>query len=104
MSLHAVGIEEDELPNIEGTRLPSFEGQPVHEVTVKLAAASDMDLGQEKSYKIDQTMRMVVTVRVSRVDHVVDEKSGHLVRQHTLKVVDAIPVEWDSIADAILDR
>lgn len=102
MSLHA--IEGEYVPLPTKSRAPQFEGQEVQEVRAKLSSVADLDLGDDKPLRIDQSMRLVVTARVARVDHLVDEKSGNLVRQHTLKVTDAIEVDWDSIADLVLDK
>lgn len=94
--------DEPFAPPAPERELPPFEGQTVHETKVKMASCPDVDMGSEDPLRIDQTIRMLVTARVARVDHVVNDKTGHLQRVHTLKVVDAMPVAWDEVAHLAL--
>ena len=104
MSVTAInsGYMGDEIPQERERRLPTFEGQDVHEVVAKIGSVNDLDLGDDVK-RIDQTLRLVVTGRICAVDHKVDEKTGNLKRVHTIKVTDAIEVPWDAISDAVLD-
>jgi hypothetical protein len=74
--------------------LPDFEGQPVSETRLKLTAVAKLETGEQWS-RIDDTVRLYVEGQIVRIDHVVDGPTGKLVRVHTLKVVDAIPLPWD---------
>lgn len=87
--------QEDKAPS-----LPNFEGEPVHGLRAKLTSTTNLELG-EAHHRLDETVRMLVTGRVTRVDHVVDERSGQLLRVETFKVVEAIEVPWDALADVL---
>lgn len=91
-------------PDRSGARsdsgLPQFEGQQVDFARLKLTSASDLEVNDE-AHHIDDIVRLQVEGRVVRVDHVVDERSGHLKRVHTVKVSEAIEIGWDDSADKL---
>lgn len=68
----------------------TFEGQKVDHTRVRLSSTTKLDV--EGCYRIDQVVRLCITGHITRVDHVVDEVTGHLVRIHTVKVDDATPI------------
>jgi len=71
----------------ETPELPSFENQPVFLSTAKLSTAKlELD---DASYPIDALVNLAVEVRVTGVNHVVDQVTGTLARVHTFKVVQA---------------
>lgn len=79
-------------------RLPQFEGEDVHGLRAKLTSATQLELGDDH-HRLDATVRMLVTGRVTRVDHVVEERSGQLYRVETFKVVEAVEVPWDALSE-----
>lgn len=83
-------------------RLQKFEGEQVHGLRAKLTSATNLELSEDP-HRLDETVRMLVTGRVTRVDHVVDERSGQLMRVETFKVVEAVEVPWDALADVMGD-
>ncbi len=84
------------------SNLPDFEGQPVDFTRIRLAAVNKLEAGEEWN-RIDDVVRMYVEGRVVRVDHVVDEVTGKLMRVHTVKVVDAVVLPWDFDTGALTD-
>jgi hypothetical protein len=104
---HLRSVGDGEAPQLivstsEVSGLPDFEGQPVDFTRVKLSSVSKLEAGEQFS-RIDDTVRMFVEGRVVRVDHVVDELTGKLMRVHTVKVVDAIQLPWDFDAGQLDD-
>jgi hypothetical protein len=70
---------------------PTFEGEPIQGLRAKLISTGSLELSDEH-HRLDQTARLLVTGRVTRVDHVVDQRSGKLIRVETFKIVDAVEV------------
>lgn len=93
-------LDQDAAP---AAPLPSFEGETVHGLRAKLTSTTNLELGED-SHRLDETTRMLVTGRVTRVDHVVDERSGQLMRVETFKVVEAVEVPWEALADYLGDE
>lgn len=93
-------VSDTYTPEAKTSSLPSFEGEAVHGLRAKLTSTNNLELGDDH-HRLDETVRMLVTGRVVRVDHVVDDRSGQLLRVETFKVVDAIEVPWDALADVI---
>lgn len=85
---------DDHQPAAISGGLPDFEGQTVHATRVKLSSVGKLEAGDQVS-RIDDTVRMYVEGKVVRVEHVVDEPSGELMRIHTIKVIDAVQLPWD---------
>lgn len=92
-------IEERPPANTE-SGLPDFEGAKVTDARLKLAAANDLE-GPPLPSHIDDVVRLYIEGRVTRVDHVVDEKSGVLKRVQTIKVHEAVQLPWDFDADSL---
>lgn len=82
--------------------LPKFEGQAVHQLRAKLTSTNGLELSDDP-HRLDQTIAMVITGRVVRVDHVVDDRTGLLARVETLKVVEATEIDWDD-AQGLIDE
>jgi hypothetical protein len=83
--------------------LPRFEGQDVASTRLRMTSVSSLDLEDDKPFRIDDMVKLFVEGRVTRVDHVVDEKSGELRRVHTIRVELAQEVSWN-FDDAPLRR
>ncbi len=84
------------------TRLPLFEGEEVHGLKAKFASANSLELGEDH-HRLDQTTRMLVVGRVTRVDHVLDDKTGKLNRVETFKIVEAMEVPWEALSHIMGD-
>ncbi len=93
----ALQVDEPDL------HLPTFEGEPVEGLRAKLTSTSNLEVS-DAHHRLDDTARLLVTGRVTRVDHVVDERTGKLVRVETFKVVEAIEVPWDLASELLLDE
>lgn len=87
-------FDPEHSPAAQRPTLPQFEGQDVHELKAKLTSTSGLELS-DNHHRMDQTIAMVVTGRVVRVDHVVDERTGNLNRIETFKIVEAIEIDWN---------
>lgn len=94
MSL-AIVPEIDDAPT--SSHLPTFEGEEVHFLKAKLASTTNLELGDDH-HRLDQTTRMLVVGRVTRIDHVIDPQSGKLHRVETFKIVEAMEVPWESLS------
>lgn len=107
MSIHALppritgdAAEFDEpIPRSVNPTIPPFEGNKVDDLEAKLAGMSGLEF--QTSHKVDQTARLLITGRVVGVNHRVDDKTGHLIRQEVFKVIDAIEVPFDALADVL---
>lgn len=98
---HLRAVTDDyDTPTRSVSGLPKFEGQDVEMARFKLTSVSDLEVGED-AHRIDDIMRLFVEGRIVRVDHVVDEKTGHLKRVHTIKVVEAMQLPWDFTADQL---
>lgn len=95
------GFDPETMPS-PTSNLPRFEGQEVHQLKAKLTSTSGLELSDDP-HRMDQTIAMVVTGRVVRIDHVVDERTGHLVRVETFKVVEATQIDWDDATNLLTD-
>lgn len=82
--------------------LPQFEGEDVHQLKAKLTSTSGLELS-DGHHRMDQTIAMVVTGRVVRVEHVVDERTGNLHRVETFKIVEATEIDWDDAGPLLGD-
>lgn len=96
-------VVEGEVPQIHmapsastASGLPDFEGQPVDETRIKLTSVNNIEHGEGEFNRLDDTVRMFVEGRVVRVDHVVDNTTGKLIRVHTIKVLEASSVAWNT--------
>lgn len=65
--------------------IPAFEGRPVEGIAVKITGSAPLeDLG-DTVLSIDDRVQLVAVYTVTGVDHVVDPKTGNLLRRQTLK-------------------
>lgn len=84
------------------SHLPKFEGEEVNDLRAKLTSTNGLEISDDP-HRMDQTVAMVVVGRVTRVDHVVDERSGKLARVETFKVVEATEIDWDDATSLLSD-
>jgi len=80
-------------PEESGDPVRTFEGEQVQGLRAKLTSTASLEVSEEHHH-LDQTARLLVTGKVTRIDHVVDQRSGRLIRVETFKVVDAVEVAW----------
>lgn len=83
--------------------LPAFEGEPVDELRGKMTSTNGLDVG-ENAHRLDDAVRLLVTARIQRVDHIIDDRTGRLVRVETFKVVEAVEVPWTLSGALLLDE
>lgn len=100
MSLRAVSHDDDYAPDeFPAPRdMYDFEGQKVEGLLAKLTSVSGLEISDD-IHRIDDTVRMLVTGRVTRVDHVVNAKTGRLERIETIQVSEVIQVPWDALSE-----
>jgi len=65
-------------------RIPGFEGRTVEAVRFKVTGAVPLD-DLDQSVSIDDRVQLLSVYVVTGVRHIVDEKTGNLIREHTLK-------------------
>lgn len=75
-------------------KLPQFEGQDVAFAKAKLTSVSGLEI-DDRLLRLDDMVRMYVEGRVVRIDHVVNDRTGHLERVQTIKVIEGQIVDWD---------
>lgn len=75
--------------------IPAFEGAPVQETTVKISGRSEIEDVESTVLSTDDRVRLVGEYRVTSVRHYVDEKTGNLVREQTLKPLNITLCPWD---------
>ena len=68
--------------------IPAFEGKVVDACSLKLLPSAALDL-PGVVLRVDDIIQIVVEARVTGVGHVVDERTGNLVRLQTAKPFDA---------------
>lgn len=100
-------VDEDFHPDQQpdpprSVQLPHFEGEEVHQLRAKLTSANGLELGDDP-HRLDQTIAMVVTGRVTRIDHIVDERTGQLARVEAFKVIEATEIPWDDASALLTD-
>lgn len=100
MTLTVISNYQDEAP--AAPPMPTFEGEKVEGLRAKLTSTGNLELS-EAHHRLDQNARMLVTGRVIRVDHIVDQVTGKLVRVETFKVIEAVEVPWESVAHFLMD-
>lgn len=96
-------FDPDQPPTTTRLSLPQFEGEEVRELKAKLTSTTGLELS-DTHHRMDQTIAMVVTGRVVRVDHVADERSGNLIRVETFKIVEATEIDWDDAGPLLGDE
>lgn len=69
--------------------IPAFEGRPVDSTVIKVVGSASLDELEGVVLGMDDAVQMLTIYRVTGVDHVVDEKTGNLVRVQKLKAVEA---------------
>jgi hypothetical protein len=74
--------------------LPQFEGHVVSASKVKVNGVTDIGI-DSLALRVDDVVRLYVEARVTSVQHVVEEKSGDLVRSHVLKPLHAEVAKFD---------
>lgn len=104
MSLRAVPSDDDYAPDAfpQPRQLPDYEGQKVEGLNAKLTSVSGLEISDEV-HRIDDTVRLLVTGRVTGVNHVVNIKTGRLERIETIAVSEALQVPWDALSDLMDD-
>jgi hypothetical protein len=85
---------QPETPPVRPTTLPDFEGETVTQAQFKLTSVGALE-APDTAVRIDDVVKLYVEGRVTRVDHVVDEKTGTLKRVQTIKAVDTIQLPWE---------
>jgi hypothetical protein len=79
--------------------IPDFEGKEVEFTAAKIVSVGALEV-DDMVWRIDDYVRMVVECRVLKVGHDVNEKTGKLVRVHTLKAIDTkVLKSWDEPAE-----
>lgn len=68
--------------------IPAFEGKVVDTCSLKLANSAALDL-PGVVLRVDDIIQILVEARVTGVHHVVDERTGNLVRLQTARPIDA---------------
>lgn len=66
------------------SRTPGFEGRTVDSVRFKVTGAVPLD-DLHETVSIDDRIQMLSVYVVTGVRHVVDDKTGNLIRERTLK-------------------
>lgn len=75
------------------SEIPKFEGEEVAFTKAKITSVGALEIG-DRSFHIDQIVRLVVEARVDAVSHRTND-DGKLERVHTLKALDSYVVDWD---------
>lgn len=86
------------VPDTSGTQpqkaIPDFEGLSVHGTVLSLNSARGVDVLDEV-FRVDEVIKMVIEVRITKVNHETNEKTPDLTRVHVGKIVDASVVPYD---------
>lgn len=79
--------------------IPDFEGEAVAATKGKITSVGGLEIG-DRTFKMDESVRMVVEARVVGIDHRVNA-TGKLERVHTLKAIDSAVIDWQMDLDAL---
>lgn len=79
--------------------IPDFEGQHVAFTKAKITSVGGLEVG-DRTFRLDETVRLVVEVQVTGVDHKVNSQ-GKLERVHLMKAVDSVVIDWGLSLDAL---
>lgn len=83
--------------------VPVFEGAAVEATRLKIANSAVLDL-PDVVLHVDDVVQVMVECRVTSVTHMVDEKSGRLLRVQVAKPYDARVVPFNPTYDNGIDR
>lgn len=75
--------------------IPAFEGRPVDGIIIKVGGSAPLDDLGETVLGIDDRVQLLSIYTVTGVRHVVDSKTGNLVREQTLKPVEMHLMPFD---------
>ncbi len=77
--------------------IPAFEGRPVarHEIKISGVASMNSEENDIAVISVDDRVRIVGNYRVIRVNHVIDDKTGELIRQEIITPIDIEICPWD---------
>lgn len=94
-SLAVVNTETGEVRPYDGPYrpIPLYEGKEVADTKLRVGSTIGLDIGGAV-LKVDDIVRIVVEGRVTSVNHVVNEKTGELVRVQSVKAIDAEIAPW----------
>lgn len=84
------------------SEIPPFEGQHVAFTKAKITSVGGLEVG-DRTFRLDETVRMVVEAQVVGIDHKVNSQ-GKLERVHLLKAVDSVVISWGLSLDALRDE
>lgn len=68
--------------------IPHFEGTPVDGTRIKVSGTVPVDDLADQVVRVDDIVNTMVQFRVVGVDHVVDDRTGNLIRVQRLKPVE----------------
>lgn len=81
--------------------IPDCEGKPVSGTKLKVGSTASLDI-RDAVLKVDDVVRVVVEARVTSVNHVVDEKTGELMRVQSVKAIDAEITPWTDTDNGVV--
>lgn len=87
---HLASVGEEAVPEV-----PMFEGKPVEATTLKVTTAGS-GLEIDGVLRMDDIIRVVVEARVSDIRHLVNERTGALIRHQSARVITASLIPWDA--------
>lgn len=83
-------------------KIPAFEGQDVAFTKAKLTSVAGLEINDEV-LRMDGMVRMYIEGRVTRIDHVVNERTGALERLHTIKAIDCELLPYEKLPGVSTD-
>jgi hypothetical protein len=84
----------ESVPETPAAHIPYYEGRQVHATALKVQSVSHLEC-DGRVLKLDDIVRLTVEGRVSSVNHMVNEKTGELMRVQTVKAIDVSFASWD---------
>jgi hypothetical protein len=97
MTVHNFSSPDARMP--VRTSIPDFESKTVEHTKAKITSVARLDV-DDKVFRMDDAVKVVVECRVEGIDHKVNA-DGALERVHLLKAIDAVVVTWDMDLDAL---
>ena len=84
-------------------KIPEFEGHEVCFTKAKITSAASLEI-DDKAFRHDDIVQVLVEGRVTGIDHKVNDRSGKLERIHTIKVIEALVLPEGTPIEALRTR
>jgi hypothetical protein len=83
--------------------IPFFEGQIVDFTKASFTSGTNLEI-DDAVFRVDEVVQFVVEARCAGIAHKVNEKSGAMERVHTMKVIDVLPIPFETTLEQLREK